>query len=101
MLPDIYKYILVMAVVTYLVRFLPLNFLRCELKSPFLKSFLYYTPYVTLTAMIFPGILSSTLSYASAMAALIVACVVAWYNLGLFAVALSASAAVFLVELFI
>ena len=43
-----YIYILVMAVVTYLIRVLPLTLIRKEIKSPFIRSFLYYVPYVTL-----------------------------------------------------
>ena len=37
-------YILVMAVVTYLIRMLPLTFFQKEIKSPFIKSFLFYVP---------------------------------------------------------
>ena len=44
-------YILVMAVVTYLIRMLPLTFFQKEIKSPFIKSFLFYVPYAVLGAM--------------------------------------------------
>ena len=50
----------VMAAVTYLIRMLPLTLIRKEIKSTYIKSFLYYVPYVTLAAMTFPGILSAT-----------------------------------------
>ena len=43
-----YVYILVVAVVTYLIRVLPLTLIRREIKNRFLRSFLYYVPYVTL-----------------------------------------------------
>ena len=46
---NIYIYILVMAGVTYLIRLLPLTLIRKEIKSPFIKSFLYYVPYNKLT----------------------------------------------------
>ena len=46
-----YIYILVVAVVTYLIRVLPLTLIRREIKNRFLRSFLYYVPYVTLAAM--------------------------------------------------
>ena len=52
-----YMYILVMAVVTYLIRVLPLTLIRKEIKNKFVKSFLYYVPYATLAAMTFPAIL--------------------------------------------
>ena len=37
-----YVYILVVAVVTYLIRVLPLTLIRREIKNRFLRSFLYY-----------------------------------------------------------
>ena len=55
-----YIYILVVAVVTYLIRVLPLTLIRREIKNRFLRSFLYYVPYVTLAAMTFPPILHAT-----------------------------------------
>ena len=54
---DVFLYIIVMAVVTYLVRVLPLTLIRKEIKNTFIKSFLYYVPYVTLAVMIFPAII--------------------------------------------
>ena len=41
---NVYIYILVMAVVTYLIRMLPLAIWRKEITSPFVKSFLFYVP---------------------------------------------------------
>lgn len=49
--------VLVMAVVTYLPRALPLTLLRRPVKSRFLRSFLYYMPFAVLGAMTFPAIL--------------------------------------------
>ena len=46
-------YILVMALTTYLIRVLPLTLIRRPIRSVFLKSFLYYVPYVTLAVMTF------------------------------------------------
>ena len=54
---SIYAYIIVMAGVTYLIRMLPLVLLKREIQNPFIKSFLYYVPYVTLAVMTFPVIL--------------------------------------------
>ena len=48
---NIYLYILVMAAVTYLIRVLPLTLIRREIKNRFIRSFLYYVPYVTLAVM--------------------------------------------------
>ena len=47
---NVYLYIAVVALVTYLIRVLPLTLIRREIKNPFLRSFLYYVPYVTLAA---------------------------------------------------
>lgn len=45
---NVYLYILVMAIVTYLIRMLPLALAKNEIRSPFIKSFLYYVPYACL-----------------------------------------------------
>ena len=55
-----YMYIVVMAVTTYLIRVIPLAFLRKEIKNRTFRSFFSYVPYVTLAVMTFPAILEST-----------------------------------------
>ncbi|MBU9728595.1 AzlD domain-containing protein [Diplocloster modestus] len=92
-------YIIVMAVVTYLIRVLPLTLIRKEIKNPFIRSFLFYVPYVTLSVMTFPAILSATASVWSAAAALVVAVFLAYRGKSLFQVSLAACAVVFLTEL--
>ena len=77
---NVYLYIAVVALVTYLIRVLPLTLIRREIKNPFLRSFLYYVPYVTLAALV-AGVL------------------VAWFSGNLFLVAASGCVVVFLVEL--
>ena len=57
---NVYIYILVMGAATYLVRAVPLIFIRHELKNTLIRSFLYYVPYVTLAVMTFPSILGAT-----------------------------------------
>lgn len=98
---NVYLYILVMAVVTYLIRVLPLTLIRREIKNTTIRSFLYYVPYVTLAVMTFPGILSSTGSVWSAAAGFAVAAALAFLGRSLFQVAAGACAAVFLAELFL
>ena len=56
----LYLYIPVMAVTTYLIRVLPLLFMKKPIRSRFLRSFLHYVPVACLTAMIFPAILYTT-----------------------------------------
>lgn len=63
---NLYMYIFVMAAVTYLIRMLPLTLIRKEIKNTFIKSFLYYVPYVTLAVMTFPAILTATANIWSA-----------------------------------
>lgn len=77
---NVYIYILVMGIVTYLIRVLPLTLIRREIKNRFIRSFLYYVPYVTLAVMTFPAILDATGSTASALAAFIAAILIAWFG---------------------
>ena len=67
-----YPYLLVMAGVTYLIRMLPLTVFRREIRSPFLRSFLYYVPYAVLGAMTVPDIFYATGSLWTALAGLVV-----------------------------
>lgn len=92
-------YIAVMAVVTYLIRMLPLAFMRRKIKNRFLLSFLRYVPYAVLGAMTFPAILSSTGTLWSALAGLAVALLLAYREKSLLTVALAACAAALTVNL--
>ena len=65
-----YPYLLVMAGVTYLIRMLPLTVFRREIRSPFLRSFLYYVPYAVLGAMTVPDIFYATGNLWTALAGL-------------------------------
>lgn len=95
---NIYLYILVMAGVTYLIRMLPLTLIKKEIKNTYIKSFLYYVPYVTLSVMIFPAILTATASVWSGAAALVAATVLAYRGKSLFQVSTAACAVVFVLE---
>lgn len=98
---EVYIYIAVMAVVTYLIRVLPLTLIRREIKNRTIRSFLYYMPYVTLAVMTFPAILYATATPISALAGLAAAAVLAWQGRSLFSVAGAACIAVFTLECFI
>lgn len=98
---NIYMALLVMALTTYTVRALPLTLLRKEIRNRTIRSFLYYVPYVSLSVMTFPAILSATASLWSALAGLLVAVVAAWVDGNLFRVSIGACTAVFFVELFL
>ena len=94
-----YLYILVMAGVTYLIRLIPLIFMRKEIRNVYLKSFLYYVPYVTLAVMTFPAILSATANLWSALAGFCTALILAYRGGSLFKVSIMACLSVFIVEL--
>ena len=96
----IYIYILVMAAVTYLIRVLPLTLIRKRITNRFLRSFLYYVPYVTLTAMTLPAILYSTSYTVSAAVGFATALLLAYCGKSLLTVAGAACAAVYMAELF-
>ena len=68
---NIYLSLLIMCGTVYLSRILPLIFLRKEIKNRFIRSFLYYVPYVTLAVMTFPAILAVTQDYRCGLIALI------------------------------
>jgi len=88
--------LLVMAVVTYLIRMLPLAAIRGKVKSVFLQSFLYYVPYAVLGAMTFPAVFSSTCNFAASLAGTVAALVVGGLGKGLLTVAVAASVVAFL-----
>ena len=96
-----YIYIFTAAFVSYLIRVLPLTLIRKPIKNKFIKSFLYYVPYVTLAVMTFPAIIEATQSPVAGIIALVVGIIVSYLNLGLFPVACICCGTVFLVELFI
>lgn len=97
----IYLYILVMALTTYLIRVLPLTLIRGRIKNQFLRSFLYYVPYVTLAVMTFPAIMNATQSPIAGAAAMLVGVVCAWCGLGLLPVSLLCCATVIALEFFL
>ena len=96
-----YLYILVMALVTYLIRVLPLTLIRREIRNVTIRSFLFYVPYVTLAVMTFPAILDATESTWSAAAALLAGIGLAWWGADLCQGSVLSCAVVFLLERFL
>ncbi|MBR2460136.1 MAG: AzlD domain-containing protein [Clostridia bacterium] len=88
-----------MAVVTYLLRMIPMTFFRKKVTSRFIRSMLYYLPYAVLSAMVIPAVFSSTGSMITAAAGLVVALILALFNRSLITVALGASAAAYIAGL--
>ena len=94
-------YIAVMFGVSYAIRVLPLTLIRKPIRNPFIQSFLYYVPYVTLAVMTFPAIVNTTQDPLAGAAALVVGIVAAWLGAGLFPVSVLCCAVVFVLELFL
>ena len=96
---SILLYILISGGVSYLIRVLPLTLIRKPINNRFIRSFLYYVPYVTLSVMTFPSIMDATGSQWSGLAALIVGIFLAWKGASLFKVAVACCAVVYVLEL--
>ena len=94
-------YIAVMAGVTYLIRVIPFAFFRKQITSKFLNSLLYYIPYAVLSAMTFPAIFYNTGNTITASIGTAIALVLAYFDLPLIVVALSASLAAWISGLII
>ena len=90
-----------MILTIYAVRALPFLFLRKEITSPFIRSFLYYVPFVALAVMTFPAMVTATDSIWSGIIALAAAAAAALIGGGLFTVAGVACAGAFVSELVI
>jgi len=80
-------YILLAIVVTNLIRVTPMVFIKGQIRNRFIRSFLYYVPYVTLAVMTFPDMVLVTPTPLPGVMALLAGLVAAWFRLGLFPVA--------------
>lgn len=92
-------YLITMALVTYLVRMVPLVLFKKKITNRFVLSFLHYMPYAVLSVMTVPAVFFATDHVLSAAAGVAVALVTAFRKPDLLTVAISASAGVFLAEL--
>ena len=92
-------FLICMALVTYLVRALPLILVKNKIENKFVLSFLHYMPYAVLSSMTFPAVFYSTGNVISATVGVIVALILSFFKRSLLLVAASASAAVLITEL--
>ena len=95
----LYPYLLVMALVTYLIRMLPLAFFRKRITNPFLLGVLHDLPYAVLGTMTVPAIFTSTGEPVSAVAGFLVALLLGLKRRSLIEVALAATAAAYVTSL--
>lgn len=96
-----YIYIAVAALVSLVVRVLPLTLIKKQIKNRFIRSFLFYVPYVTLAVMTFPAIIEATQNPLAGVLALVAGIVLSLFGAGLLPVACACCAVVFIVQLFI
>ena len=94
-----YVYIFIMFAVTYLIRMLPLTLIRKPIENRFIRSFLYYVPYVTLAVMTFPDIMNATAVPLAGLLALAAGIALAWSGRSLFTVAVLSCVVVFVTEM--
>ncbi|MBQ9032376.1 MAG: AzlD domain-containing protein [Parasporobacterium sp.] len=97
---SIWLYIAIMSLVSYLIRVLPVTLIRKQIRNRFIRSVLYYLPYVTLSVMTVPAIFAISSNPLCGIAALVVAAVIAWFSGNLLLSATGACVAVFLISLF-
>jgi len=94
-----------MAIVTYLIRMLPLTLFRKKITNKYIKSFLYYVPYACLMAMTFPAVFylsgNDPAISVSAVAGVCVAIVLALMDKGLVTVSVAACIVVYVMELLV
>lgn len=97
------SYIAVMAIVTYLIRMIPLSLFQKKITNRFVRSFLYYVPYAVLSAMTFPAIFfsvgDSSTAVISAVVGTVAASILSLLEQKLIVVALCSCAAVFITNL--
>ena len=96
---QIWASLALMILVIYSVRLLPMLLLRRNITNRWIRSFLHYVPYVTLSVMTFPAIVLATDDIRCGIAALAVGLISSWVWGDLFVVAVSCCIAVFLTGL--
>jgi len=97
---ELFLYLFLTAITANLVRILPIFFIRGRIRNSFVRSFLYYVPYVTLSVMTFPAITEATQQPWTGFAALILGIAAAWHGWDLFRVSLLCCLSVLFLEMF-
>ena len=95
---NFYIYLLVMGVTVFAIRVLPLTLIRRPIRNRFIRDFLYYVPYVTLSIMTFPAIIDATSNPRAGLFALMAGIIAAYKEMGLFKVTLVCCFSVLILE---
>ena len=90
--------LLIMWVVTYILRVLPL-IINKQIESTYVKSVLYYMPYCVLGAMTFPSVFYSTSSLVFSLVGTGVAIFLAYKNQSLIRVAMASVVVIFILNI--
>ena len=99
--PGIYLSLLIMCLTVYCIRMLPFIVFRKEITNTWLRSFLYYVPYVTLAVMTFPAIVNATASPLAGAVALVAGIILAWIGANMITVSAACCVVVLILELFV
>jgi len=94
-----FLYLIIMAIVTYLIRMLPLVLIKKKITNRFLLSFLHYVPYSVLTVMTIPAVFYATGSTLTALVGFVIALFFALKGKGLPIVAAVACGGVLITEI--
>ena len=98
---DFYIYLLVMVVVTYAVRAVPLLLFKKKAENRFIQSLLYYVPFAVLSAMTVPAVFGATGDLISSALGFAAALVVAFFTDSIYIVAASSCLCAFVCELIV
>lgn len=90
-----------MAITTYLVRMIPFVSFRSQIKSKFIRDFLYYIPYSVLGAMTIPYMFYAGADTITSCIGFVTAFIMAYKKFSLISVAGAACAAAYLAGLVI
>ena len=91
----------VIAVLTYLIRLLPLVLFKKKITNIYVQSFMEYIPCVVLSCMTFPAIFTCTQNVFSSLAGSVTAIFLGWKSRSLVEVACAAVVSALAVELLI
>lgn len=80
--------ILIMFLVSYLPRALPISFINKKINNRFIRSFLFYVPYAVIAALTFPGIFFVTANIYLSLIGTLTAIVLSFFNLKMYLVAI-------------
>ena len=93
--------VILMALVTYIPRSMPLVIFRKEIKSTYIKSFLKYVPSAVMGSLTFPDIFSSTGNLVTAVCGTLMALWLSYREKSLVVVIIGAIATVYITGLII